>query len=44
MQPNFTGDVRDLGTRSHDTATQERLAALRARYDPAGLLLPVRKG
>ncbi|MEO8999568.1 MAG: FAD-binding oxidoreductase [Rhodanobacter sp.] len=44
MQPNFTGDVDDLGTRSHDTATQQQLAALRARYDPEGLLLPVRKG
>jgi FAD/FMN-containing dehydrogenases len=44
MQPNFTGEASELGTRTHDAGTQARLAALRARYDPAGLLAPVRGG
>lgn len=44
MQPNFTGDVHDMDTRSHDSATQARLAAIRSRYDPDGLLLPFRGG
>lgn len=44
MQPNFTGEASELGTRTHDANAQARLAALRARYDPAGLLAPVRGG
>lgn len=44
MQPNFTGEVAELGVRTHDAATQARLAELRRRYDPAGLLAPVRGG
>lgn len=44
IQPNFTGEAIELGARTHDAATQARLAALRRRYDPAGLLAPVRGG
>ena len=43
MQPNFAGEASDLGTRTHDAATQARLAALRAHYDPEGLLAPLRQ-
>ncbi|HEX5353695.1 MAG TPA: FAD-binding oxidoreductase [Rhodanobacteraceae bacterium] len=44
MQPNFAGDVSDLKSCAHDAKTGARLAALRARYDPEGLLAPVRGG
>jgi FAD/FMN-containing dehydrogenase len=44
MQPNFAGEPSDLESRTHDTGTQSRLSALRARYDPDGLLTPVRAG
>lgn len=44
IQPNFAGEVADLGARAHDAQTQARLAALRARYDPDSLLSPVRPG
>lgn len=43
MQPNFVGEPADMGTRTHDAATQVRLAALRAHYDPAGLLAVLRR-
>lgn len=43
MQPNFVGEPADLGTRTHDAVTQVRLAALRAHYDPAGLLAVLRR-
>lgn len=43
MQPNFAGEASDLGTRTHDAATQARLAALRAHYDPEVLLAPLRQ-
>jgi hypothetical protein len=42
VQPNFAGAASDLQTRAHDAATRARLAALRAHYDPDGLLAPVR--
>jgi hypothetical protein len=42
IQPNFAGEVTDLNSRAHDADTQTKLAALRARYDPDGLLAPVR--
>ncbi len=42
IQPNFAGESSDLQRRTHDSATQARLIALRARYDPDGLLAPVR--
>jgi hypothetical protein len=44
MQPNFAGEPADLKLHGHDTGTQSRLSALRARYDPAGLLAPLRTG
>ncbi|MBD8873902.1 FAD-dependent oxidoreductase [Rhodanobacter sp. DHB23] len=42
MQPNFAGETADLGARAHDSGARERLAALRAHYDPEGLLAPLR--
>lgn len=42
MQPNFAGEPADLDSRTHDAGTQSRLSALRVRYDPEGLLAPVR--
>ena len=44
IQPNFAGEATDLQSRVHDSAAQSRLAALRAHYDPDGLLAPVRAG
>jgi hypothetical protein len=44
VQPNFAGAGDDLQTRAHGASTLARLAALRADYDPAGLLSPVRSG
>lgn len=44
MQPNFAGEPADLKSQAHDAATQARLSALRARFDPDGLLAPVRSG
>jgi FAD/FMN-containing dehydrogenase len=44
IQPNFSGEASDLQSCVHDSATQSRLAALHARYDPDGLLAPVRTG
>jgi len=44
VQPNFAGAASDLRSRVHDDATREKLAALRARYDPDGLLAPARSG
>lgn len=44
MQPNFAGEPADLETRAHDPGSRAKLAALRARYDPEGLLAPVRSG
>lgn len=40
VQPNFAGDADDLHI--HNPAVRARLAALRARYDPDGLLSVVR--
>jgi len=42
VQPNFAGEAADLGAHAHDAHTRARLAALRARYDPDGLLAPLR--
>jgi hypothetical protein len=42
MQANFAGEVRDWHELTHDAVTRERLENLRRKYDPAGLLLPVR--
>jgi len=44
IQPNFAGEASDLQSRAHDSATQARLTALRAHYDPDGLLAPLRSG
>ncbi|WIG56858.1 MAG: Putative oxidoreductase [Rhodanobacteraceae bacterium] len=44
MQPNFAGEPSDLKSQAHDAATQSRLKALRARYDPDGLLAPAHDG
>ncbi len=44
MQPNFAGELSDLKSHAHDAGTNARLAALRAQYDPEGLLAPVRGG
>lgn len=44
MQPNFLGEASDLENCAHGSATRAKLAALRARYDPEGLLAPVRAG
>lgn len=44
VQPNFAGEPADLKSRTHDAGSQARLAALRAHYDPEGLLVPVRSG
>jgi hypothetical protein len=43
MQPNFASEMADLGAHTHDAAAQARLAALRAHYDPEGLLAPLRQ-
>jgi len=42
MQPNFAGAATDLRLHAHDSDTHAKLAALRAHYDPDGLLAPVR--
>jgi FAD/FMN-containing dehydrogenase len=42
MQANFAGDDADLKSRVHDAGTGAKLAALRAHYDPQGLLASVR--
>jgi FAD/FMN-containing dehydrogenase len=44
MQPNFAGEASDLKSQTHDGETRSRLSALRAHYDPDGLLAPVRSG
>jgi FAD/FMN-containing dehydrogenase len=44
MQPNFVGEVADLDAHAPGSATRTKLSALRARYDPEGLLAPVRSG
>lgn len=44
MQPNFTGEVADLQAHAHAADAEARLQALRAHYDPEGLLAPVRGG
>lgn len=44
MQPNFAGEPSDLKSQAHDADTRSRLSSLRARYDPEGLLAPVRPG
>ncbi|WP_165418495.1 FAD-binding oxidoreductase [Dyella amyloliquefaciens] len=42
MQPNFTTEATDLDAGTHDPVTRSRLAEVRKRYDPDGLLTPVR--
>jgi FAD/FMN-containing dehydrogenase len=44
MQPNFVGEATDLDAHAPGSAARTKLAALRARYDPDGLLAPVRSG
>jgi len=44
MQPNFAGEPSDLKSQTHDADTRERLSVLCARYDPEGLLAPLRSG
>lgn len=44
MQPNFAGEPADLQSQAHDADTRSQLSALRARYDPEGLLAPLRSG
>jgi FAD/FMN-containing dehydrogenase len=44
MQPNFAGEPADLKSQTHDADTRSRLSALRARYDPDGLLASLRPG
>ena len=44
MQPNFAGEPADLKSQTHDADTRSRLSALRAHYDPDGLLAPLRSG
>src|SRR5579883_741004 len=43
IQPNFAGESSDLRGHAHDSAAQARLRALRAHYDPDGLLAPLRE-
>lgn len=42
MQPNFTNETADLDGRTHNSGARMRLSALRALYDPEGLLAPLR--
>jgi len=42
VQPNFAGEMTEASTHAHDDATRAKLVALRERYDPQGLLTPVR--
>jgi FAD/FMN-containing dehydrogenase len=44
MQPNFAGEMNDMIAHAHGTTARTRLAALRAHYDPDGLLASVRAG
>lgn len=44
MQPNFTTEATDFDASAHDSMTRSRLVEVRKRYDPDGLLLPVRSG
>ncbi|MGH8212452.1 MAG: FAD-binding oxidoreductase [Rhodanobacteraceae bacterium] len=44
MQPNFVGEPADLDAHASGSAVRTKMAALRARYDPDGLLAPVRAG
>lgn len=44
MQPNFASEPSDLKSQTHDADTRSRLSALRAHYDPDGLLAPLRSG
>lgn len=44
VQPNFAGETADIDTRAHGVVAQARLAELRARYDPLGLLAAWRGG
>lgn len=43
IQPNFTSDLSQLKGHPHNARTIARLQALRERYDPEGLLAPVRE-
>lgn len=44
MQPNFTGEVADMETQAHDQASRARLAEVRKRYDPDGVLAAAGRG
>ena len=44
VQPNFAGETTDLQARAHGAGAREKLLSLRARYDPDGLLTPLRSG
>ncbi|HET6913956.1 MAG TPA: FAD-binding oxidoreductase [Rhodanobacteraceae bacterium] len=44
IQPNFAGEASDVTARAHSAASRAKLDALRDRYDPEGLLAPVRAG
>jgi len=44
MQPNFAGELSDLKLQAYDADTRSRLSALRAHYDPEGVLAPERAG
>ena len=44
MQPNFVGETADLDAHAFGSAARTKLAELRARYDPNGLLAPARSG
>ena len=44
IQPNFAGEAADVIAHAYPAAARARLDALRANYDPEGLLAPVRSG
>jgi FAD/FMN-containing dehydrogenase len=44
MQPNFAGEITDMIAHAHGSTSRARLAALRANYDPDGLLASARAG
>ena len=41
VQPNFAGETTNLRAGEHGVEAREKLASLRARYDPEGLLAPL---
>jgi hypothetical protein len=42
VQANFAGEASDWHVRTHDASMRARLENLRRKYDPVGLLLPIR--